>query len=406
MNKSQYTKWEVYFVLLIPIIHVVAELTARLFEHTSLNPGNIRAIIFLIFILFYAKKYLLNTIENIYLIVFLIYLFILSFLSSDITYTFYIYIKLFISTLMFSIGYYYVSVPSIYAKFNKSLYIALGIVVIGTFISMYFNVGKTAYGDEETTFGASGPNISKIITVLVLILIHAYFSKTIIIKNNILFFSIIVIGSFLVLLTVKRTAVASLIIGFFAYLFLIPKTLKLFKYLSVLVVISTLLSPFYLPKIEERFAYREDEMSVEHFQEEDIKEWRVIETEIAINAFNEKNLAYKLFGFELFNGQSYFKMKYMFHNDFANLLAGSGIIGILIYALFYLSIIFKLFLYSNIKFSITQYYKGIIYTMFIIVVFFSISGQIPNIGVRLLIMMYLGATMAQLKYYKQNESFY
>ena len=95
-------------------------------------------------------------------------------------------------------------------------------------------------------------------------------------------------------------------------------------------------------------------------------------------------------------------MRYMFHNDFATLLAGTGVVGIFLYLLFYFSI------FQNIKpkfkRSIFKYHKAIIYTLFVFVIFFSISGHLKNIGVRVFIMLYLGATLAQIDYYKKNRA--
>lgn len=394
-------KSQTNLVVIIPIILAVASITTRFFPSSSINPGNIRAILLLFFVLAFSKNFLLNTRENIFLLVFLVYLFPLCFLSSNIGYSFYVYIKLFITSMLFPMGYYYISTPELYKKLNTVLYQSLWIIIAGTLLMMYLGIGSAAYGDEGTTFGVVGGNISKDIIVLIFITFNAYLVKAINVKRNILLYALILISIFIVFLTVKRTSMGALIIGLLAYLYFIPKNLKIFRIITVSALVILLLSPLYLPKIEERFSYREKEMSVEHFQEDDIREWRVIETDIAINAFFEKNTAYKLFGFELFNGMSFFEMPFMFHNDFAVLLAGSGLLGLFLYAIFYVSIFIRMLNMKKTP-NIAQYHKAMVYVLLVVVVVFTVSGHIKEIGVRSYIMLYLGVSLAQIKYYKNH----
>lgn len=398
-----FTNSKLQFVFAIPIIMVLVNLTTGFFPSTSINPGNIRAVVFLIFIVSSYEYYFKNNNENKLLLVFLIYLFTLCFLSSNITYALYVYIKLLITTLMFPIGYYYINNPEKYIKINKSIYTAFWFVIIGTLVSMYYGIGETSQGDEETTFGVFGLNISKDIAVLSLILVHAFITKQLKVNSKYIFLAILFVGIFLVFISVKRGSILALIFGLTTYLIFIPKSQKIFRYILIPISIGVVASPLYLSKIEDRFSYREDLLTVEHYQEEDIKEWRVIETDIAINAFKEKNIAYKLFGFELFNGMSYFKMPYMFHNDFAVLLAGSGIVGVVLYVLFYLSLLKKIMSIRSKNRNI-MFQKALIYALLVMVLFISISGHIKGIGVRAVIMLYLGATLSQLNYNKNNES--
>lgn len=396
------SKQKIHFVLAIPIINVVADSTQNYFSPGLASPGYIRALLLLLFIMLYFKDFLRkNSIT--YLIIFsLLYYLILSLFSSNFSYTLSIFLKFLIATLMFPIGYYYINSMHKLKTLLKIMIWVLGLYVISLIVSNIFNLGSSDYIDNTVYFGAGRVNITKGI-IFILIIFPAILKFENQRTNRYIYLILFIIGLIFVFLGVKRSAILGLLIGYLIYLFFTPYKTKFIKSFVALLAFIYLLSPLYYETLEKRIIVRKDEGRFDINQAAK-EEARIKELQTVSNAFREGNLSYKFFGAELFNGQAYFKTKRILHTDYATMLAGSGLIGFILFMIIYLMMITL-----NLKFlrkvdnqdikNILSISLGLIFALMMV----GVAGTVQEISLRGIVFLFCGASYSVSRQFLRSK---
>jgi hypothetical protein len=387
-------KQQFSFVLAIPIINVIADSTQNYFNQGLASPGYIRALIILIFIIIHFKDFYKNNSLNFLILISLIYFLILGFFSSDFSYTQSVFLKYFIASMMFPIGFYYFRNKDQFRSLIKILMRMLGIYVFFLLISNIFFLGSSDYLDESAYFGASRVNVTKAMMILVMLSPLSFRFETNKAMRRLNIF-IIVVGIIFILLGVKRSAVLGLFLGYFIYFMLAPQKTKLTKGIFLVGMILFLTSSLYYDTLIQRIEARREAGRFDISQASE-KESRIFELRATMDAYRNGSLPHKLFGSEFFNSKAYFKTTRMLHTDYATILNGAGMVGLILFLLIYFFILRQSF-YFRRRFKSDPEKQDIMAVSIVLVIavmITGISGTVTAVGLRSIAFLFWGASFS------------
>lgn len=406
LNKRQ----QYIFVLSIPIINVIADSTQDYFQAGIASPGYIRALIILAFLIIHFQDYYKRNPINNTILISLIYFFILGFFSSDFLYSQSVFLKYFIASMMFPVGYYYFRTLDRFRDLLKSMMWVLIIFVLSLLISNIFLLGSSDYLEESVYFGSGRVNITKPMMILVLISPLALrLEQNPIVRR--VYILTIVIAVIFVLIGVKRSAVLGLFLGYFIYYLLAPQKNRVTKRLFIFGLLLFLTAPLYYNTLVQRFEVRQESGRFDLSKASE-EEGRVIEIREVLDAYRNGTLAYKLFGTELFNSMAYFTTNRMLHTDYATILAGAGLVGLSIFMLIYYLIFRRAyFLYKAFtKNSHLREIMAVSITLILAIMITGIAGTVTGVGFRAIAFMFWGASLSyldqEMKILKSGRAFF
>jgi hypothetical protein len=369
---------------------VIASLTTNYFPAGTLNPGTIRAALlgcFLFYFLF--DKFNITLINNL-ILGFLIYLLILVLISSNVSRGLYVYSQLLMTFLMFPVGYHYFYSKDRFMKLHKVFAVCLTLFVINIFIANIFKLGTSDYLDDTLYFGAGRVNITKTMTILLLIspIGIQIFSKKPWMK---IYGFIILVSVIIIILGLKRSAVIALLIGFLVFVVFSPQKRTVVRLLLIFFLFIYVSSFYFLDTFYQRLEARGQR--VELFSDNFIEtEGRFNEFDLIFDDFGNRTIWQKIFGTEIFNELMYFDIKRTLHTDYMILLHGTGFFGLMLYFLIWFYIIKKNFLIGRRgDETLIKYNNVIIFSLFIAMLFISFAGSLYSMGLRSILMLYLGA---------------
>jgi hypothetical protein len=381
-TKSSYLN----FVLIIPIINAIADITTNFFPENIISPGNIRATLIGIFMILFILHNYPGTRVPRWIIVFLLYLLFLIPLSSRPGYSFNLYLKVVLSTLMYPVGYYFCINQEIHRKINTSyLFLAL-IVCLNIIMANIFGFGSSDYLEGSFYFGATDVNITKQLSIVLLI------GPLIFMINNSRqerIFAILIFITSLVfsILGLKRGVLLALMTGFLIYSIMGAYKGAILRNIIIVSFILFILFPLYQPILLPRYESRKTD--VELLEDES----RRVETRDVIQAFKEGSMAHKFFGSQIFNSQDFFKTERALHIDYNVIFNGAGILGFTIYVILYALIILdnRKGYWFNKKDKYYRNLNAVFWSLISASLIISISGSIHAFTFRSMLFFYLGA---------------
>lgn len=384
--------------LSIPVINVIATIAVG---HSTasgfFNPGTIRAaLLFVLFFMIFRRGLPSNCLVlPTYIMLFVVFFSCL--VSIDFFSSFYIYLRFVIASLLFVVGFYAFKTKIHLARLNRVMMIVLGMQVIYVLISNIFQFGSSDYLEESFYFGETGVNITKEMVVGVFIA-PLFFSLE---KNRFvrIVSSLVLIAALIIIfIGLKRAALLSVAAGVLVYVFLSPRKMRAIKSILLGVVLLALLSPYFVNLIYERYEARSKKVSMS-LEELDEEEGRVVEMSIVWWEFTQKNVVEKLIGTGPFlTKKDYFGLNRIVHIDYLSLLDGSGIIGLLVYLWVYFSMYIFMKQYTSYRKNVwLGELKTIGIALIVIQLIMGIAGTIIGIGLRGLILFYLGAICGLLR---------
>lgn len=396
------SRGQYHFVLAIPVINVVADSLQDYFQPGLASPGYIRAMIILAFLVFYFKEYYRRNRLNNLIVISLLYFFILGFFSSNLFYSQSVFGKYLIGSMMFPVGYYYFRASDQFCRLIQIMMLVLGIFVLVLIISNIFSLGSSDYLEGSVYFGSGRVNLTKTMMILVLIspLSFRYERNKIIRRLNIL---IVLSAVILILIGVKRSALLGLFIGYLIYFVLAPQKTSVTKGLFLVSLILLLTSPLYYDTLIQRIEARQAAGRFDFSEAEE--EGRVVELKNVLDAFNNGKVSYKLFGAEFFNSMKYFNTNRMLHTDYATILAGAGIVGIILFFMvYYLVLKRSYYLYKAFKTdSNIRDIMAISMTLIFSIMIAGIGGTVTEIGIRAVVFLFWGAALGFIEYKPFNK---
>ena len=299
---------------------------------------------------------------------------------------------------MFPIGYYFINTHEKLIQLSYSYAISLGLFIFVLLISNFFNIGTSDYLENSVYFGSGRVNITK--PMLILILTGPLALSTFKGKGKYLFILFLFMALFLALIGIKRSVLLSTIASFLIFGLCLKNNVKLvMSSIICFIIMAVTLTAFNKP-IEiflSRLEAREDQLEISRNTME--AESRYLETNLVINKWIDGSITHKIFGSEMFNDRYFFNTNRMLHTDYMVVINGSGLFGVILFFLVYISIIFEKEKYWRKVKHYTKFklYNPIFYSIIASQLLMSISGTIHHIELRSFIFLYLGAIVGSLR---------
>ena len=152
-------------MLALPVINAIADSTIYYFVETDkeggLHPGLVRGAILILFLLLFGYKRIQDELPNRVILVFLIYLFILTLFSSDTWFSITSgYIKWMIPLLMFPVGHWFFRDLRQLVTLNRVFFVSALIVCINLIVAQFTDFGISAYVENSFFTGGAGVGIT------------------------------------------------------------------------------------------------------------------------------------------------------------------------------------------------------------------------------------------------------
>jgi hypothetical protein len=333
-----------------------------------------------------------------------IYTFVLVFLSNSLGKSFYHYIQLVISLLVFPIM---INILN-FQNFNILLKVLGNVLIFYAaymLLAVIFDIQSTekSYADDEFTRGGVNTITLTFVTIISpCIFLLKLFSR----RKRLLIVIAFLICSLFILMTMKRTTILILIISLPIYLIKVGWERKL-QYLFLVILSAIILwgtFSIWGQQFLNRYELRGERMQLDSNiigQEQRTKEFKAVVVEILL--FDDP--LFSFFGRNIFstagdygrNVGYYFNPKRPIHNDFALLLHSTGLIGFTVYVLFLYLIMkrsFKFMLYSRF-FKHGSIYSSLFFVVFIGSLILMYNGSLFAISYRTIILMIFGLIFAQ-----------
>jgi hypothetical protein len=387
-------------VFLIPLINGLATSTTAYFPPGTLNPGTIRAFLVGAPLLVFIVRYYPMQRVNLLILGYTAYLFFLVLLSSDVLWSFYMYIKLAFGFLMFPLGYYFVRTIRAFKRLMLSFAVTLALLLLNILISNVFELGTSDYLDDSFYFGAGRVNITTSMLILVLVApVTLPFFKGL---NKKILIVLFIAGLLVALIGIKRSVLLTAVFAPIVYGLFTRYKKKLISSLLILASLLTLsvfIFPGYYSVFAERYSARKETGSLELTGQALSSQARFNEYNLVLETWVEGSLKHKLIGSEWLNDMYFFKSGRMLHTDYMVLLNGSGLIGFLWWFLILLVILREL--HRHYLFLRRNDYYNSVYAVSICLMaaqlLMSISGTLYSIDVRSLLMLFWGAAVGIMR---------
>ncbi len=377
-------------LIYIPPILLFVQIVNTFFSDYLSYP---RALILILIVLyaFLTRRYKFDSISKI-LIIFLIYTFIISLRSSNLIVSISGYLSIFVSMSFYIISYNTINSSKEFYEFRKWLFWISLLFILNVVIFAGLGLGTSVYGGKGVLRTGEGLHHNTIYTGVLVIILSYEFLKTI--NNKILYVILITAVIIIILLTFRRTAIILMILSYLLYIFMGQKK-NVIKYVTSIVLILLIASPLYLAPlmnvIEARGARATFKYGIENTS-------RFLETKVITEKnIESSDLVYQLFGMEYLNsfgtyGTKSFEVKpgRILHTDYAVILHGCGIIGLLLYFTFMLLTLVKAF--RTIKYIGAGNSLSIfLMSLSIILIAVTFSGSLLSITFRTTFFILLGA---------------
>lgn len=382
-------KWK-QLVLLVPVFLIAVEV----FDYFTFGLlSYFRGISLIAFVVFYFIKKREIKVDStaIMMGVFLIYTFIITFNTTNYLDSILGYLSIFTSMSFYVIG------INTFKRLNdlhdlKFIFYFLPILFLFNLL-LYtgLNIGEAEYGGL-LKFGNLHNNViyTGSITVLAGLVFYKYNNKHII--HALLITTLLII----IFLSFRRTAIILIVVGLIIYLIMTNKKHS-FKIVVVIVLLLVMLLPLYWDYLVLIYEIRSNKIAFEAGID---RESRFREMKLIIDqSFSFDDIRYSLFGMEYLNSPGTYSgpdfnvpESRPLHTDVAKILHGSGIIGLILYALFLIVLSInsiKSILKLGIKHEISIY-LAILTTILLLV---TVSGSILSIGFRTTYFIFLGMMM-------------
>ncbi len=371
MNKTQ------KFVLFLPIIHAISQITTNYFDEGSFNTGMARAVILLIFLLvFFLKNKVTNNHKLNIVFIFIIYNGILIIFSEDIFTPLSSLLKLVISLLMIFVGMSTITNMFLFKKLLKNFIISLILLDLNYLIANIFDLGKSTYLDDSFYLGGASHGLTNEIALLVIVAI-VYVSLEDQQRKRLFNIIVAILSIAIMLVVMRRGAFLTLGGGLLTFLF-VSNQKKNMKYIAIVSIILLLISPLFVDLFVERLEFRAESRggSVLNYE----NEARYMEIFDVIADIERGGILQALFGTHNMNSANYFPTHRELHVGYTAIFHGSGFVGIVLFLLIIIKLIKiqkeKKVLNSNVKDY--RNINGLFYAVLVALLFYLISSRLPG----------------------------
>lgn len=403
MSFAIYTVFIIYLVILIfkkaefvfylPLFHVFVDVS-----FFYLGPGSIatyyRGLILAIFLAYIYRVFKHKFPQKTLLFVFLIYIGVLSFTSTEILYSVKGYSQVFFSMVMLPVGYLLIDSKEKFNRLNRQFILIIYLSVILTAIGYVFNIGKLFnYSEDEVRIGllgSAGLYTGAVCIALLPILISS-------LRNNalrILTYVVTVILFIFILLNMRRTAIMIPFVGVVAFILTTRKKRLYLTYVAVAALIVGGASIIYGGTLRQRYEYREEAGRFDRdFYKTESRYIEVVKLSGAIFTFSDPLASIFGIGNNIF--AEHIKenkiVRRMYHTDFGKLLYGSGILGLFLYLWFCGGLIYDSRIMIKERGNLLNQAKSMIFALAVINIALMFNGSLNLITLKSSLFLYAGA---------------
>lgn len=330
---KKYSRLYVYW--LIPI-NVLADSLVGFSGDGSTHSGIIRAGLIYPYMLLSLLK-IKSKQDHKILFGFLIYLGILTTMSSNPDYSFWQLLKVSSGFLMYPLAFIYIKTVEDIRRLYRSMLVAGGIVVFNFLIAQVFKIGESPYVGGLVYIGAGLVQITYVLSY-VCVLSPLMLDKSSGVKSKYIY-AVLSSGVLQMLLTFRRSSILAVILGVAVMAFTLGHKKQVIKAAMIATLMFGALYAFKGDLIDKIISAR---MNID--QELSSKGGRVHEFSIVAEPFLEFDLKRMLIGTEVFNTINLPEFVQLdgkgrpLHVDFNILIHGSGIIGLFWYLYFHFRI--------------------------------------------------------------------
>ncbi|HQI41283.1 MAG: hypothetical protein B6D44_02120 [Ignavibacteriales bacterium UTCHB2] len=394
------TKLKGNFIFILPVLNVIFDVLTGFIPTSTVSNNWLavsRASINLLFIFYYFLNFKIRFGKFKIIFIFLIYLLILVPFSSDLSKSGINYLKYAESIVLFPISYAIINNEKKINLLNSSIFYILVIITVNFIAANVFKVGQNLYSETVEYYGG-GFHLGGLNTLAVIIILIPFLYNNLENKYKIAVILLGIVVAIFLILSLKRATIIAPIIGYLT-LFLFSRTrTKLFKLFISFSIVIFLLSPFYINVLDQMIYARKNRLDVSTIEEEmRYKEIFIVIDERIYN--HSKNVV--LFGKEIFNsawnyGNGMYRSREL-HTDFAVILHGSGLIGLLFFTLLHIYFISKGIFHLNFKSSVyTNKYLPTYFALIVLSIVLSFSRGLGAISFQMILYIYLGALIRML----------
>jgi len=315
------------------------------------------------------------------------------------------------SLLMFPLGYASVRGLSIDRSLHWASLATLAVFSLSIIVFSLLGIGELQYEGASTLFRMGYFRWSNIYIGSTLLVVAPLIYRALQGRFSRVLFLILAAGTFIILvLSVRRTAVAIPVVGALVYLAATRvKFVTVLKRAAAIAVLLVLSYPLYGDILSRQIQARSYLFDTDRdISESYERETRFIEVAIVWNErIRTSDLDLQLFGDELFNspwnyGGGLYRERPL-HLDLTVMLHGSGIVGLLLFLLFHVDIFRRYlrlhWLTRKIQFADRRHLSGVFLGLFLTILILFVSGSFQAFSFRLILFLYLGVILGV---YHQN----
>jgi hypothetical protein len=381
------------FVFYIPLFHVLLDVS-----FFYLGPGSVatyyRGGIIALYIIFIYRFFKFRfPLKNI-LFIFLIYIGILSFASKEILYSIKGYSQVFLSMMMLPVGYYLINNFTKFNRLNKQFIMIIYVSVFLTAIGYIFDVGKQfnyAEGEQKVgLLGSAGLYTGSVCIALLPMLVGSLKSK----GFRVVTYIVAIILFIFILLNMRRTAIMIPFVGVVSFILTTKQKLRYLSYVTAAGLIIIVASIFFGDTLKKRFEFRQEEGRFERdFYKTESRYLEVVKLTESTISFTDPLASVFGMGHNIFAEHIQQKkiIKRMYHTDFAKLLYGSGIVGLLLYLFICAGLIFHSGFYRRESGAFLNQTKSMIFALALINIALMFNGSLNLITLKSALFLYIGA---------------
>jgi hypothetical protein len=315
------------------------------------------------------------------------------------------FMKISMSLLMLPIGYKVAQLDK--NLMIKGIYWTVIILLLNYIISQFFKLGVSIYSEDSFYKGGATASAPIILSMSILIFFSAFNSNQLPYSK---LYTVIIsaISIFVILLSVKRGAILSLVTGFVVYFIFTSKKLNT-SFRLILIGLSLILI---LSEYSDVIQKRVDARSTEKNEIQNENRYR--EVFYMFEEMSTLTIPQILFGYEPFNSSKtmakYFGRPRQLHVDYTILLLGTGIFGLLAYLVLFW-VIYRYSQRLKSAFFRTRISKGhlevnenfaLIASLIVLSLTMSFSGGIQFISYRIILFLYIGYAIGKVDFWKKE----
>lgn len=383
------------FVFYIPLFHVLLDVSFY-----YLGPGSVatyyRGGVIAIYLIFIYKYFKFRFPLKIILFIFLGYIGILSLTSKEILYSLKGYSQVLLSMMMIPAGYYLINNIAKLNRLNWQFIIVIYVSVILTAIGYIFDIGRQfnyAEGEQKVgLLGSAGLYTGSVCIALLPMLIGSLRNKTLRITTYI---AAIVLFIF-ILLNMRRTAIMIPFVGLVAFVLTTRKKFRYLSYIAAAGLIIVAASVFYGGTLKKRFEFRQEEGRFEpDFYKTESRYLEVVRLARSTATFTDPLASLFGIGHNIFAEHIQQKqiVRRMYHTDFAKLLYGSGIAGLLLYLYICGALVYHSRFYLKEQGAFLNQTKSMIFALSVINIALMFNGSLNLITLKSSLFLYIGALL-------------